>query len=153
MELSRDYSIDPVLLLKEYGLRITPQRISILSHMNQYKMHLTAEQIYHAIKDEFPSLSVATVYNTLKAFIDAGFVKELRVGDHASKFDLNLIPHHHLVCEKCGHIEDFHFIDLPIDKIANMHNFHVRHYHLEINGLCANCQEGHPSYIHQNQIS
>jgi Fur family transcriptional regulator, peroxide stress response regulator len=140
-------NFDPVKLLKHSGLRITPQRISVLSYMNSNQTHATADEIYHAIKDDVPSLSVATVYNTLKAFLDAGIVQELKFGDNASRFDLNTTPHHHLVCETCGNLFDIYLPELPIEEIGRQHRFQTTGYHIEIKGICEHCQTANPETL------
>jgi Fur family transcriptional regulator, peroxide stress response regulator len=139
--MQAEHDFDPVTLLKTNGLRVTPQRISVLTYMNSNRMHVTADDIYHAIKDDFPSLSVATVYNTLKAFLDSGIVKELKFGDNASRFDLNMTPHHHLICERCGKMIDVYLPDLAIDEITAAHHFQTTEYHIEIKGICEECQK------------
>jgi len=132
---------DPVELLKESGLRVTPQRIAILGYMNAHRTHATADEIYLALKQTSPSLSVATVYNTLRSFFDAGIVRELRFGDQASRFDLNMTPHHHLICDRCGTMVDVYLPDVPVRDVAHEHGFRADSYHVEIRGLCPTCQQ------------
>lgn len=138
MQLLTEHEI--ISLLKDAGLRVTPQRIAVLSFMDANRIHSTADEIYLALKQQFPSLSAATVYNTLRAFMDAGIVKELRNADHASRFDINTTPHHHLVCVQCGHMTDVELPDIPVAKIAHEHEFEVLEYHVEIKGVCNACQ-------------
>ena len=132
---------DPVELLKESGLRVTPQRIAILAYMNTHHTHATADEMYLALKQTSPSLSVATVYNTLRSFFEAGLIRELRFGDQASRFDLNMTPHHHLICEHCGTMVDVYLPAVPVGEVAREHGFRVDSYHIEIRGLCQICQE------------
>ncbi len=81
--------------LKTMGVRMTPQRHAILSYLLDTIIHPTADEIYKALSPRFPSMSVATVYNNLKVFIEAGLVRELTYGDHSSRFDANLSDHYH----------------------------------------------------------
>lgn len=134
--------LDIISLLKDTGLRVTPQRIAVLSFMDTHREHSTADEIYLSLKQEFPSLSAATVYNTLRAFMEAGIVKELRNGDHASRFDINTTPHHHFVCVRCGHMTDVELPEIPVAKIARDHHFEVLDYHVEIKGVCSACSNG-----------
>lgn len=133
-------SPDPVELLKDSGLRITPQRIAILEFMNANRTHATADEIYLALKQNFPSLSVATVYNTLRAFCEAAIIKELRFGDQASRFDLNTSLHHHLICERCGAMVDVYLPEVAVSEVAKEHGYLPGSYHIEIRGLCPSCQ-------------
>ncbi len=139
--------IDVISLLKDSGLRVTPQRIAVLTFMDSHREHSTADEIYLSLKQEFPSLSAATVYNTLRAFIEAGIVKELRNGDHASRFDINTSSHHHLVCVQCGLMTDVELPEVPLEKIGREHHFEVSDYHVEIKGVCSACS-GNESVVH-----
>lgn len=98
--------------LKTTGVRITPQRHAILSYLIESMGHPTADEIYRALEPKFPSMSVATVYNNLKMFIEAGMVRELTYGDNSSRFDANVSEHYHVICEQCGKIEDFSYSSL-----------------------------------------
>jgi Fur family transcriptional regulator, peroxide stress response regulator len=129
-------------LLKEVGLRVTPQREAILNFLINYDGHATADEIYQAIHSTFPNLSVSTVYNTVKHFGELGLVKEITFGDAASRFDANVEPHHHLVCKKCGCLIDFYLPQLPkFDLPPAAAGFKVEDYHLEIKGICRSCRE------------
>ncbi|VTR62729.1 ferric uptake regulation protein [Actinobacillus pleuropneumoniae] len=98
--------------LKTTGVRITPQRHAILTYLVESMGHPTADDIYRALEPNFPSMSVATVYNNLKMFIEAGMVRELTYGDNSSRFDANVSDHHHVICQSCGKIEDFSYPSL-----------------------------------------
>lgn len=98
--------------LKTTGVRITPQRHAILNYLMESMGHPTADEIYRALEPQFPSMSVATVYNNLKMFLEAGMVRELTYGDNSSRFDANVTDHYHVICDKCGKIEDFSYPSL-----------------------------------------
>ena len=70
--------------LKMTGVRMTPQRHAILAYLLQTDTHPTVDEIYRALEDRFPNMSVATVYNNLKVFLEAGLVRELAYGDGAN---------------------------------------------------------------------
>ena len=65
---------DSINKLKNERIRITPQRIAILEYLYESDAHPTADEIYQALADRFPSMSAATVYNNLHLFIKLGFV-------------------------------------------------------------------------------
>ncbi|KYD22736.1 hypothetical protein B4135_1219 [Caldibacillus debilis] len=133
--------------LKESGIRITPQRHAILEYLINSMSHPTADEIYKALEGKFPNMSVATVYNNLRVFREAGLVKELTYGDSSSRFDFATSDHYHAICEKCGKIVDFHYPSLnEVEQFAaHVTNFKVSHHRLEIYGLCEDCakKEGH----------
>ncbi|HZG86521.1 peroxide-responsive transcriptional repressor PerR [Paenibacillus sp.] len=127
--------------LKSTGVRMTPQRYAILSFLLQSMTHPTADEIYRALADRFPSMSVATVYNNLKVFIEAGLVRELTYGDDSSRFDADMSDHYHCICERCGKIADFEYPPLTdIEVAAAKHTgFHVQGHRMEVYGICPEC--------------
>ncbi|MCL6443886.1 MAG: transcriptional repressor [Alicyclobacillus sp.] len=132
-------------LLRDAGLRVTPQREAILNFLIQYNGHATADEIYQSIHSTFPSLSVSTVYNTMKHFAEIGLVKEITFGDNASRFDINVKPHHHLVCRKCGTLIDFYLTELPVFTLPpEASGFEIEDYHVEVKGICASCRASSP---------
>ncbi|WP_213527625.1 Fur family transcriptional regulator [Paenibacillus sp. J31TS4] len=128
--------------LKHSGVRMTPQRYAILSHLLNATSHPTADDIYRALEDKFPNMSVATVYNNLKVFIETGLVRELTFGDNSSRFDADMSSHYHAQCDQCGKIVDFHFPTLTeIEHTAAVETgFQVRGHRLDVHGVCKDCQ-------------
>jgi Fur family peroxide stress response transcriptional regulator len=128
--------------LKNTGVRITPQRHAILNYLMESMGHPTADEIYRALEPQFPSMSVATVYNNLKVFLEAGMVHELTYGDNSSRYDANVSDHYHIVCEKCGKIEDFSYPSLlDVEQFAAEETgFEVHGHRLELYGLCKSCR-------------
>lgn len=127
--------------LKATGVRMTPQRHAILSYLLDTTSHPTADDIYKALESRFPSMSVATVYNNLKVFIEAGLVTELKYGDSSSRFDAVTEQHYHAQCERCGKMVDFEYEGLSgIEQAAaEATGFVVRGHRLEVHGLCPDC--------------
>ncbi|WP_276357779.1 Fur family transcriptional regulator [Cohnella caldifontis] len=127
--------------LKSGGVRMTPQRYAILEYLMDSHVHPTADEIYRALSPQYPSLSVATVYNNLKLFVEAGLVRELTYGDDSSRFDADLSDHYHVICTNCGTMVDFEHP--PITAIeaeaAASTGFVVQGHRLEIYGLCPAC--------------
>ncbi|PWI57825.1 Fur family transcriptional regulator [Sulfoacidibacillus thermotolerans] len=133
---------DAMEVLKDVNLRATPQRIAVLNVLKMLgQAHPTAEEIYVALKQEFPAISFATVYNTLKSFLDAGLLHELRFGDKASRYDLNTQAHHHLLCEVCGDLIDIYLPEVDVAQVLREHEFAMSGYHVEIRGVCKTCRE------------
>lgn len=129
--------------LKLSGVRITPQRHAILTFLMESMGHPTADEIYRALAPRFPNMSVATVYNNLKMFIEAGMVRELTYGDNSSRFDADVSNHYHVICEKCGKIKDFTYSSLEDveQKAEEMTGFQVHGHRMELYGVCGDCRE------------
>src|SRR5579864_1038943 len=91
--------------LQHAGLKLTPQRIAIVRLFASDQSHPTAQHLFERLQPSFPSMSFATVYNTLDALARAGLTGIVRLpgkrGD-AARFDPNTAPHHHAVCDDCG---------------------------------------------------
>jgi len=140
MSVELDAALDK---LKSTGVRMTPQRHAILSFLLESMTHPTADEIYRALSDRFPSMSVATVYNNLKVFIEAGLVRELTYGDGSSRFDADLSDHYHAICKKCGKIADFEYP--PLTEIesaaASRTGFKVFGHRMEVYGVCDECSK------------
>ncbi|MFN3406974.1 MAG: Fur family transcriptional regulator [Caldimicrobium sp.] len=125
---------------KNLGLKLTPQRLAILEYLEQTREHPSAEDIYNALKDRFPSMSFATIYNTLEVLIKKGLVKELPLDSSKKRFDPFTHPHHHFVCKKCGKIMDVekHFdIAIPDD----LNDVEIEEFQVVFTGLCKECKE------------
>lgn len=120
---------------------MTPQRHAILAYLLDTMTHPTADDIYRALEDRFPSMSVATVYNNLKVFIEAGLVRELTYGDDSSRFDSDMSEHYHAICDHCGKIVDFDHPPLHALELAaaSQTGFRVKGHRLEVYGLCPEC--------------
>ncbi|WP_055105205.1 Fur family transcriptional regulator [Paenibacillus ihumii] len=129
--------------LKINGVRITPQRHAILTFLMESMGHPTADEIYRALAPRFPNMSVATVYNNLKMFIEAGMVRELTYGDNSSRFDADVSNHYHVICEKCGKIKDFTYSSLEDveQKAEEMTGFQVHGHRMELYGVCGDCRK------------
>ncbi|SCW81479.1 Fur family transcriptional regulator, peroxide stress response regulator [Paenibacillus tianmuensis] len=127
--------------LKTMGIRMTPQRHAILSYLINTMSHPTADEIYKALSPLYPSMSVATVYNNLKVFIESGLVREMTYGDHSSRFDADLSEHYHALCEECGKLVDFAY--KPLDDLeqaaGEMTGFQVKSHRVEVYGICSDC--------------
>lgn len=128
---------------KEQGLRLTSQRIAILKFLEGNTSHPTAEDIFRGVKKGNPTLSFATVYNTLQALRDKGEVLEITIDPVKKHYDPNTAPHHHIVCTDCNEIQDV-FVDysdalkLPDHLLKE---FKPLGNHVDFFGLCKECQK------------
>ncbi len=129
--------------LKSTRVRMTPQRHAILEFLYESTAHPTADDIYKALEGRFPNMSVATVYNNLRVFKEAGIVKELTYGDASSRFDSVTSDHYHVICEDCGKIVDFHYPGLDeVETLAeHVTGFRIHNHRMEIYGTCSKCKD------------
>lgn len=129
--------------LKATGVRMTPQRHAILSYLLASKNHPSVDEIYKSLGKQFPSMSVATIYNNLKVFLEVNLVRELTYGDGASRYDAVMSDHYHAICEKCGSIKDFEFTPLyEVERLAaEATGYIVSRHRLEVYGICSECEK------------
>lgn len=130
--------------IKKAGLKITLPRVKILEIMESSKMrHLSAEDVYKHLLETGEEVGLATVYRVLTQFEAAGLVSRHHFEGGHSVFELNQGHHHdHIVCVKCGHIEEF--VDETIEQrqrdIAAKAGFEITDHCLYIYGICGNCK-------------
>ncbi|MDQ0269623.1 Fur family transcriptional regulator [Cytobacillus purgationiresistens] len=128
-----------ILFLKGKGLRITPQRMQILTAVFLFEGHPTVEDI----QKEIPIISLATIYNNLKLFVELGIIDELPYGNGISRYEFYKTNHYHVICESCGKIADLNFPALTeVEEIAsNITGYKIQKHHMEVYGLCPKCHE------------
>jgi len=125
---------------KNIGLKLTPQRLAILGYLDGNKEHPSAEDIYRAVSRRFPTMSFATVYNTIETLRQRGMLLELTIDPDKKRFDPNIKPHHHLICIKCRRITDIHKnYKLSVSSIESG-DFEIVGNHIEFYGICPKCK-------------
>jgi len=124
-------------LLDQTSLKKTPQRLTILKTIDKYG-HIAIEDIYAEVKEQFPSISLATVYKNINALKEEKVVSEIHPKDSKIKFEIKKQPHGHFVCKKCGEVYDFELQNIcqpSLDIIDNIENSEVYLY-----GICKKCK-------------
>lgn len=133
-------------LLHKHHLKATKPRIKILSYLIKNHNHPTAEMLYHDLAEDEQS-SKATIYNTLNSLISVGIVIEIKNGDNSTHYDYFVEPHFHIICKNCGKISDVFYPNFDAieekmkEKAQEQTGYLASSSHLEIYGLCPNCQE------------
>ncbi len=122
------------------GLRLTPQRLAILAYLEGNRRHPSAGDVYKAVRKKFPTMSFATVYNTLERLKRRGMVAELPLEAGKKRFDPDTRPHHHLVCVICKRIVDVSSASHPALPKAKRAGFEVIGSHVEFYGMCPSCR-------------
>jgi Fur family transcriptional regulator, ferric uptake regulator len=129
--------------LARSGLKNTRQRERIVRAFFAAGRHTSAEELYQQIRTQDPGIGLVTVYRTLKLLRQAGLATERAFGDGYARFDPNPADwtHHHLICTRCGTVQEFQDKDLRVlgRKIARTLGFTVTEHKLELYGLCRQC--------------
>ena len=127
--------------IKDLGL--TKQREVVLQVIRDADEHLTANEVFDKAKTLLPTISFATVYNSLRFLKDAGHIAEIQFGNGASRFDRKLTRHDHAICNKCGKLVDLD-LDFPselIESAAFASNFKPESLEFTLRGLCPACNQ------------
>ncbi|MBN1337324.1 MAG: transcriptional repressor [Deltaproteobacteria bacterium] len=121
-------------ILKDHGIRPTPQRRVVLEYVRASDQHPTAEDIYAHVHRRRASVSRATVYNTLHLLVDHGLVRRLVLAGGTVAFDARVHPHHHFVDERTGEVQDIPFEALRIEGVEALSAFDVEHVQVVVYG-------------------
>ena len=130
--------------LKGQGIRLTPQRILVLSAIAEGNGHMGVEEVYLRAKESYPYLDVATVYRTLHLFKKLGVVTEVAIGGQL-RFELTDADrkHHHMVCQACGGAFDLSpaYLEELGQTLKQQFGFEPDLDNFTVSGLCANCAQ------------
>jgi Fur family transcriptional regulator, stress-responsive regulator len=95
-------------LLRERGMRVTSQRLLIERALREDGGHLTAEQVHDLVERSLPGVTQQTVYSTLALLVELGAARRVAAPGSSTRFEAVDGDHHHMICERCGAIEDLH---------------------------------------------
>ena len=130
-------------VMKEKGLKLTPQRRLITDIIHEVHSHLTGEDVIKYVQERMPGVNKSTIYRTLDILERAGTVFRTKLGDRYIYYHAEEGHHHHLVCRLCGKtIECDEALFKPVENsLAEQYGFHVDFKHLVMSGLCEECRE------------
>ncbi len=123
------------------GLAATHQRQVIYEAIVATPGHYSAEQIFAGVRQRIPSISLATVYNNLKLFVEHGLLREVSPHTSTLMVEGNLDPHHHLVCTRCKAVQDVEgdFINYKKLSLQAPRGFDLTQPLVEVFGICRQC--------------
>lgn len=124
-----------VELLKNHGLKITPQRAEILRFLQNNRIHPTAQQIYEHVLSKVGSVSFTTVYNTLHTLEEMGQIKKISINDTTTIYDIDTSDHGHFVCTICGNV-----YDITYKVMVNVPG-KTQRTELIVYGICSQCND------------
>ena len=116
----------------------TMQRIKIYEYLYENKTHPTVDTVFVNVHKEFPTLSKATVYNTLNLFVEKNLIQEISIEGKESRYDYNTVNHGHFKCKTCGGITDFNITKNVLND-TNIKDFIIEEQHIYIKGVCEKC--------------
>lgn len=124
-------------------LKYSRQRASIKEYLMQTHEHPTADTVYLHVREEFPHISLGTVYRNLNLLADMGEVIKIPTPDGGDRFDGNTHPHYHVICTSCGKVDDLMFESEHIHSINELAEAHfdgtIAYHNTLFYGTCAEC--------------
>lgn len=127
--------------------KFSKQRQCIIENLKNGKDHPTAESLYLDLKKEMPNIGIATVYRNLSELCEEGMVLKIKSNIGPDRFDGNVMPHIHFICEKCGKVDDvfinedeLNISDKVKDYVCNELGGIINTSTISLNGICKNCK-------------
>jgi Fur family ferric uptake transcriptional regulator len=138
-------TLEPAIaeLLRGEGYRLTPQRMMILSIIHDSMGHISAEEIYRRVRQQYPFVNISTIYRTLSLLKKLRLISETDLGEGYVRYELlERGRHHHLVCRRCGESFAFeHELLKPLQaRLLKKYGFTADLDHFAIFGLCQRCR-------------
>ena len=138
-------------MLKEKGLKVTNQRLLVLEVLAENRdRHMTAEDIYEMVKEDYPEIGLATIYRTVQLLLEMQLVDRINLDDGCARYEIGELflgeakhHHHHLICKTCGKVLPFKddLLEELEGHIEEATGFHVLDHELKFYGQCKECLE------------
>lgn len=136
-------------MLKEKGLKVTNQRLLVLEVLACHKdRHMTVEDIYDLVKEDYPEIGLATIYRTVQLLLEMQLVDRINLDNGCVRYEIGegistegKHQHHHLICRTCGKVQSFKddWLDELERHIEKEAGFHVMDHELKFYGQCEEC--------------
>lgn len=137
--------------LKKNGLKVTTQRIAILTVLkNRPGEHMTAEELYECVRQDYPDIGLATVYRTIQVLSELNLIDKLNLDDRCVRYEIgsttgqgHVHHHHHLICLNCGSVLTFEddLLETLEERIRESMKFQVVDHEVKLYGYCSQCRE------------
>ena len=128
-------------VFKDRKLKLTPQRIAVYEYLLGTVEHPSAELIYTSLQEKFPTMSLATVYKSLKTLIEVDLIQEINLGEGNFRYDATVTQHPHIQCVVCNKVEDI--MNVPMEKInlemSSYSDYEILRNKLYFYGICKEC--------------
>jgi len=129
-------------LCARHGIAVTHQRQVLYETMQSMYGHPSPEEVFEAVKQRIPSISLATVYKNIHLFVESGVFRELSMHHGTLRVEMNDVPHHHMVCSVCRKVTDLPDGEFgtPMLQAAMPGGFLVERVSIDVIGVCPDCQ-------------
>lgn len=135
---------DTTETLREHGIQPSAQRVAVADYVLYTGEHPSADVVWKRVRDEFPWISRATVYNTLNLFVDQGLLRRLTIAEDSVVFDPRTDMHHHFIDEETGKIHDVPWEKVQVCNIDSLREFEIDSYQVVMHGrMKSSRRKGH----------
>ena len=114
------------------------KRAAVLKVLQSSEGHLQADEIFRRVKEYYPNMVLATVYNNLHALVDAGYIRHVKTATGADFYDKTPTPHEHALCSVCGDLIDAELGDVG-ELLQSRTRLPILHYDLILHTVCPKC--------------
>ena len=121
-------------MLAEHGIQPTPQRIAVAEYVLSATDHPTADEVWAKVRRHCPTLSRATVYNTLNLFAEKGLLRSQPLREGVAVFDPRIAPHHHFIDDDTGRVFDIPWDAVKVTGEKSLQGIEVREYQVVLRG-------------------
>lgn len=125
---------DVISILRQCGIQPTPQRVAVVEWISNTKSHPTADEVLTHARKKCPTVSRATVYNTLNLLVTKGMLRMQIIREGTVVFDPNIEDHHHFIDDETGAVYDIPWEDLRVTGEENLKGFDIREYQVILRG-------------------
>ena len=126
-------------LLQANQLKSTHQRLAILEAIERFG-HIDIDTLYTTITQKYPTMSKATLYRNINDLMSFSILEEVKLPHQKQHYEIKKVPHVHLICTKCGGIEDIFIETKPLlETISLQSGFQIQKSFIVMNGVCKRC--------------
>ena len=124
----------PAEALREHGIQPSAQRVAVAEYVLRTKEHPSADVVWKRVREQFPWISRATVYNTLNLFVEKGLLRRLTFAEDSVVFDPKTETHHHFIDESTGAIHDVPWDKVQVCNIESLRGYVIEDYQVIMRG-------------------
>ena len=125
---------DTTTILRQHQIQPSAQRVAIARYVLHTDQHPSADEVWTRVKESFPHVSRATVYNTLHLFVEKGLLRQFVLAEGHAVFDPKTEDHHHFVDEETGRIHDVPWRAVEVSDVHELEGFDVHEYQVVMRG-------------------
>jgi Fe2+ or Zn2+ uptake regulation protein len=125
---------DETSVLRDHGIHPSAQRVAVAKYVLHTEDHPSADEVWIRVRERFPHVSRATVYNTLNLFVEKRLIRQFILTEGRVVFDPKTDPHHHFIDEESGKIHDVPWDAVKVSNVAKLSGFDVREYQVVMRG-------------------